>query len=1372
MTRTDELFSDAFLQPPAGDPARFGGRWRLTGVGLSNVWRYGNLVLDAGSGRLLMRGLNGTGKTTALEALWPFLLDLDRAKLAAGKSRNTTLTALMGEGWEDRKRVGYVWATFVGPGDEGIRSYGARLQFTRGANPPVKIVPFTLPGEPLRDMPLTEDGSSAITTVEAFRETVETAGGQVFDTPDEYVTDLGATLLDASRQDVIALADRIRVVRNPSLLAAQTPAQAAEAVREALPTVPADVIDSTANALVATEETRSTFEKNRQVAEALTEFADVWTGHVVEATKSLHGAAVEARTEQTRLLGALRKARSAHDQAVAEKTSATQAREALRERLARAEVQVAAIRADDAYQDIGRLRDLQETAIAKADVAESKLDLLKERATNLQTAGSRLTDVVENLRADLEDVITSVTEAAPDARENAPVVVLTRRPRAVISVGDTAVDPGPDLQVTADPQEFASAAGAWTRRSHEHFSRAGTIKGLIREHRHVAEAHDDLVRTDKAAGEAQSRADQAEQKRTRTGEEAAAAVRRLAVKIGEWAARHGNLLAPDDDADQWSGADLADITALEPAEALAVAAQTQARAQRAAERVAATAEQSASHLSDEAGRLRAEAGEHRHQASRLRSGQLLPLPRPEWAGPGDDTRALGAAIDWADEAPESRDLIEAALAAAGLLGATLTVAGAETHTWQVAPLGPVPDINLHTLLEVDESHPLAQVASGVLARVELADTAADGTGTLVIGRDGTFRAGVLHGRAPGCDDSTLLAPAAHIGARQRREAAHARADMLEAQADELDTAAQGLNDEAITLRQHATGVRRDAAQFPPATALEKAERERVLQALETVRAMEAAARAEQDANEARARAAAATHEWRTRATSAGLPADLDELRTLEEQSVTAGTALEVAAKDVAGRLRHTVSAIIDEQAEVNARAADLDGFRAAATTAHMAAQRTRLELETHQAAKGQTVADLLARLEAANGELTECKESQSSAEGRYDEALQREAATSEAARTADRAVQEQAPRVHAAVAALRTVVTRPGVGLAILGDAAAAEDDLTLLTQVKDALEGRRTYTVPTLRKVYDGVRGTVTGSWTVDLEADKPVETYRLTQDGNTYTPLSAARHAETLRARAEAQLHQAEEAVLRDFIVHQLPKAIGTAWRTQRDWVVDVNRKMLHASASSGVGVQIKTSLSANLSPHQRTVYELACMKSLADRTQAEEAALGEALNALITAAAGESVHDRVRSAVNVREWVEVEYNVLRPGQEKLQRWTSKAGLSGGERRLVVLAPMLAAVAAVYDNLPEYALRLVALDEVPVEVDEHGREGLARYIAHLDLDLICTSYLWDGAPGAWDGIDAWDLEEAFGVVVGNPMAIRGLLPVPGDPDYDGRAK
>ena len=135
-----------------------------------------------------------------------------------------------------------------------------------------------------------------------------------------------------------------------------------------------------------------------------------------------------------------------------------------------------------------------------------------------------------------------------------------------------------------------------------------------------------------------------------------------------------------------------------------------------------------------------------------------------------------------------------------------------------------------------------------------------------------------------------------------------------------------------------------------------------------------------------------------------------------------------------------------------------------------------------------------------------------------------------------------------------------------------------------------------------------------------------------------------------------------------------------------------------------------------------------------------MGRALQSLIAGAGGDEIVARVTDAVDIKAWVHVDYLVTRPGEEP-RRWSPRTGLSNGERHLVVLSPMLAAVAAAYDRLGESALRLAALDEVPIAVDGTGLEGLARYIAQLDLDLIATSHEWDGEPGAWDRVDAHDL-------------------------------
>lgn len=68
-----------------------------------------------------------------------------------------------------------------------------------------------------------------------------------------------------------------------------------------------------------------------------------------------------------------------------------------------------------------------------------------------------------------------------------------------------------------------------------------------------------------------------------------------------------------------------------------------------------------------------------------------------------------------------------------------------------------------------------------------------------------------------------------------------------------------------------------------------------------------------------------------------------------------------------------------------------------------------------------------------------------------------------------------------------------------------------------------------------------------------------------------------------------------------------------------------------------------------------------------------------------------DRVAAAVDVRGWLDIYYEIQRADGRR-HRWTSRSsGLSGGERRLVILAPMLAAVAARYDQHPPGGTRLL---------------------------------------------------------------------------------
>ncbi len=368
---------------PAGPADRFGGRWRLVEAGLSDVWRYGDLVMQADSGRLLLRGPNGTGKTTALEALWPYLLDLNALKLNAGKARTTSLRSLMREGAAGKRRFGYVWLTLHGPGSEGEWSYGVRLQYSEST--PVRVVPFVVPGRPLRDVALHGDGRASL-NLEDFTAAVDEAGGQVFDDDDEYVGNLAARVWSATVQDMKELAARLRVLRNPTLLGDLTPAAAAEALRDALPTVNGEVVEATAEALAESDATRGAFTRDEAAAEVLAEFAEVWAGHVVAVVSELHQAAVGARAEVGR---AERKHRGLVGDAKEARRGEREVREiadGVKESLRDTRAEHKGLLESQDYQDARGLDGLRQAQEATAKTRDSVLRALWQEGRNAMRA--------------------------------------------------------------------------------------------------------------------------------------------------------------------------------------------------------------------------------------------------------------------------------------------------------------------------------------------------------------------------------------------------------------------------------------------------------------------------------------------------------------------------------------------------------------------------------------------------------------------------------------------------------------------------------------------------------------------------------------------------------------------------------------------------------------------------------------------------------------------------------------------------------------------------------------------------------------------------------------------------------------------------
>jgi DNA polymerase III delta prime subunit len=1345
--------------PPAGNLDRFGGRWRLVGAGLSNVWRFGDLELDAPSGRLLLRGPNGTGKTTALEALWPYLLDLNAARLAAGKARNTHLSNLMREAADGRRRVGYVWLSFASPGNgAGVVSYGVRLNFSEGGTPPVRVTPFTVPGRPLHDLALWGVGRATL-SAEQFAEAVAQQGGTTFDEPDQYVRDLATRLFVSERADVALLAQRIREVRNPAWLGELSPREAADALRASLPGVADDEIEAAGEALAESDATRQAFEADREAAAVLDAFARAWTGHVVDVTVALHDRARQAVDDVERADASCRRAKQDSAAAARDADVAGQLAGGLAAEQDQMRGRLEAIEHSAEYRAAGRLGELEVAASSSAGAATATWTTLAEVAARAaQQTGTDL-DRLDDLRADVALVVDEVVPVAPFAG-GVEVLTWSVDERPPYRVADRVADAGPALRAQVDAAAFGGLVRTLEERADERSRQADRARTFVTAHEAVAAAEGEARR---ASDEADRLARTADEVAKRAKEADAAAGHQATVLADDLRAWRAGL----DDDPGFDLADLADVDWSEPAVALDAADGFAEASATWAHGTASDARARATRRDEEARDLRRDASALRVEAERIRTEDLLlPLPRPDWAGEGDDARALGTAVDWADDVPGTvQDVVEATLAAAGVLGATLDAAGARTDAWTVAATGPIADRNLGAVLGVDPEHSLADVATGVLARITFVPTAADATHDgLVIGADGTFRAGVLAASVAAAQDEDRREPARHVGARRRREAALAHAARLDTQADDLDEQAQSLEDAARSERALAETVLHILAGFPRRDRLRDAESARVAAALARRAADEVAGEAADRAGQLTDRAREERRRWEEVVVGAGLVADVVQLEDLVTMAKSDAGQLRRAAGQLE-RFRPRLERLVEDVVRHDASEM-LDARHATAQQAHTEAEAARARYQELLSQVGKTAEEVLNRHQEVKARLTDLGVKLRAAEKESRSADTKAAELKVRAEEAEARLRGAKPLAATAVAALREVLTVPGVVEAILdGDALAQADD-ALLAQVGGALRGKPTVAKRTLRERADETRASLAGVWSIDPGVDHPeLETYLLTHGTTSFTPLGAMGHARLLAERAEAALRAADEAALRDFVVGRLPAAVSQAWTRLFDWVGEVNRKMRSASASSGVGVAVHIGVRADLPPLVRYVYEHTCKTGEALRDPTARAEVGRVLQELIEAADGEDMTARVREAVDVRDWVDVTYQVIRPGEEQPRNWGSRTGLSGGERRLVVLAPMLAAVAAAYDRFPSDGVRLVALDEVPSEVDQEGREGLARYIAELDLDLVATSHHWDGAPGAWDGIDAHDLESGpDGTVVAFPMLVRGLHALPDD--------
>jgi hypothetical protein len=406
------------MNPVNAAPDRWARRWHLMGAGVENVWHYTREELDCPSGRLLKRGANGTGKTTLLEALCPYLLDPVPRNLSSGGNRQTSLESLMKGGSPGRRRFGYLWLSFGPPEQEtdgvtdtSVVHYGLRLEYTQGCQPAVEQVFFSTPTTPGAD----RDDFSELNR-EEFSAWVADCGRQVFTSSDDYVSDLAQRVFGCGADTLKRIAKRIRKLRNPGLLAGMRPADAERELREVLPKVSPKVVRMTQDALAAVEATRQRYVRAEKTTQLLHELCAASTQTTARTTlTAVDTALAGARAEQ-----------DARDLAERTRTEAQASAAELRELTARVEEltvletetdsRAKALAREAASSDVARAR---ETANHHSAAHEQDCTLLQAYLDNAQSAVARLGEAVTAV----EELAASVARKCADAQ--APVVITT-----------------------------------------------------------------------------------------------------------------------------------------------------------------------------------------------------------------------------------------------------------------------------------------------------------------------------------------------------------------------------------------------------------------------------------------------------------------------------------------------------------------------------------------------------------------------------------------------------------------------------------------------------------------------------------------------------------------------------------------------------------------------------------------------------------------------------------------------------------------------------------------------------------------------------------------------------------------------------------
>jgi hypothetical protein len=1325
-------------------------RFKPTRAGVINVWDYVDEEWAFADGRLALRGHNGSGKTKALEVLFPFVLDgvADSRRLDPFSGENRTMKSnLLYRGQESE--YGYAWMEFALPGQTitliiGIRAHrntdGVRMSFyVTGKR---LGVDFGLLSADSR--PLTERQLRTVLEPDAWRRTAT-----------EYRDLVDSRLFGLGRERYTQLLDLLLALRRPLLAKDLDPGKVSDTLTAGLSPVDEDLVQQAARDFENLAAVQKLFDDltaaNAAVGEFREHYAAYLRAHVKFALDRVQQRADTAAAHAAQLTAAA----AALRQAAAAERAAEAARDARRDEGEQLQGRLTGLKNSEEYKAQGRIED------KRREVAQRAQEVTAQRRRL-----DRDHRQIKDLEAEAAKLIRRAAQARAEAGRLAAELADAAQRSGIADDGFGPVDTGDDLMLTARARVAA-------RRDD-----VGEIRRLLEAIRDAqakrAHAETALGRKESAEERQQSASEAAAATLTQAR---AAAVDNLAAWTTRWTAAPAVLpyhIVASADAEV-----LAD--ALEHVGEPGATSLTEVFDRRVEQRQADTITIRAN--------LETSLRDVRRRLTTLRAERDAIAAERDDAPPASDLRPasregrLGAPLWQLVRFAESVDdataaAVEGALYGAGLLTAWLHPAPALTRQaladaeadGYVLPAPPAVGRTLaDVLLPEDQADVPADVIAAVLRSVALTDdvTATSSTAPAVSAK-AQFSYGVHAGARP-------KAAPEYIGATNRANRRRARL----AEHDELIVATvaderrvEAELDRAATLLADFRRARRELPDTRPVA--------RAAEAVGTHAALLARAREEvtiarRDLDTATAELDGKTRQLRQAAAERRMPTDGEQVDAIARAAAEfegAATQLHAerarlgqAEEDLAERAA-TIERGKLEYAEAEAALDEADRlqqaleeeFRTLEETLQADVQYVLEQLrETERAIKAAQQAyaglDRQARTEhdnatAADRDVRNGRQSLAEAVGQLHE---------QAAQFADYARPDLRPLIGVATAVrwpataswpaaerasddLVALLTSDGTAhdpaAAVRGALPASVTEI--LGAFTAATRGGRQVTEGTLKNTADRMSVALKDftealaacdeDYRVDWEPGAVVTVHVIDDEGRKPVAQFATRIAERA-ADQGVLLEDRERKVLEDELLASLAQQIHDRVLAARDLTRDMNADTRSKPMSSGIAVGIRWGQSDKITDAQRAASRLLERDSPGPERLAElRGLLRDMIREYRAGHPRATYREALANVLDYRSWHAFELLLISPGEPEARLTRAKHSvMSGGEKSAAIHLPLFAAANALYSSAKNQCPRMIALDEAFVGIDERYKPDLFGLAVKFDLDLFMTGHdLW----------------------------------------------